>query len=184
MKNIRQKIALLSLALLMVVAIVGGLVKPYLSNSGNSVSQREDGRLIIPNFQFYDRRGNIVDFDSFRGKPIVINFWGTWCTWCVQEMSDFNKLAEEYGDKVNFLFLNVANSADETEADVEKFLADNGYDAITSYFDKAGQGTYVFGINSFPTTVFADSDGGLFDASVGLTEYDSAKRVIDKMLEE
>lgn len=184
MKNTKQKIALLSLAVLMVVAIVGGLIKPYIQNKDKGISSDSDGRLNIPNFQYTDRRGETVDFDSLRGKPIVINFWGTWCGWCVEEMADFNQLVKDYGDDVNFLFLNVANSKSETTQDVLDFLRENGYDAITTHFDSMGEGIYMFGINSFPTTIYADSEGNLYDAAIGLTDYDSAKKVIESMLEE
>ena len=78
----------------------------------------------------------------------------------------------------------MANSQSETVQDVLDFLQDNGYDAITTHFDSMGEGIYMFGINSFPTTVYADSEGNLYDAAIGLTDYDAAKEVIEAMLEE
>jgi len=98
------------------------------------------------------------------------------------EMDDLNTAVGEYGDDVNFLFLDVANSEEETVEKVDEFLADNGYDNIVSYYDNPGYGIYMFGINSFPTTVYVDSEGYLYDATIGLTNYDDLKAVLDSML--
>ena len=186
MKNNKQKIAIICVVALLVFSVISGLVLPYMKNRDiDTVDRDNDGtqteRVAVPNFEFMDRDGNTVDFDSFKGKPVVINFWGTWCPYCVLEMGDFNKIAGEYKDDVNFLFLDVANSEEETVEKVEEYLADNGYDNIVSYFDNPGYGIYMFGINSFPTTVYVDSEGYLYDATIGMTNYDDIKTVLDSM---
>lgn len=182
MNNKKQKIALFTVGLLMVVAIVSGLVLPYLQNRNiDTVSPgrlQQEQKIPVPDFQFTDADGNTLSFENFKGKPIVINFWGTWCPWCVVEMGDFNKAAGEYGDDVNFIFLD----ADDTVEDVQNFLADNQYDNITSYFDSLGHGSYVFGVSSFPTTIYVDADGNLYDAAIGRTNYDSITSIVDAML--
>jgi len=186
MKNKKQKIAIFSVMALLVFSIISGLVLPYMQNKDNSAigpgRLQQEEKITVPNFQFTDGEGNTVDFDNFKGKPVVINFWGTWCPWCVEEMGDFNRLVGEYGDKVNFLFLDVAGNREETPRKVEKYLSDNGYDNITSYYDSMGQGCYMFGLNSFPVTVYVDKDGCLYDAAIGLTNYDSVKQIVDTML--
>lgn len=189
MKNKKQTIALISVAVLMIVAIVTGLVKPYLSKQNKppmqSASQGAgNSKLEVPNFQFTDKDGNEVNFDDFKGKPIVINFWATWCGYCVTEMPDFNTLAGEYSEEVNFIILDVVDGKRETVEKGLAFMTDNKYDNIIPYFDTLGQGSSLFGISSFPTTVYIDKDGYLYDATIGLTTYDAAKTVLDKMLEE
>lgn len=187
MTNKKSKIALFCVAVLLVFSVFSGLVLPYMQNRNMETVDRDgDGtqteKVAVPNFEFMDRDGNTVDFDSFKGKPVVINFWGTWCPYCLLEMADFNKIAGEYGDDVNFLFLDVANSEDETVEAVEKYLSDKGYDNIVSYYDNPGYGIYMFGINSFPTTVYVDSDGYLYDATIGMTNYDDIKAVLDSLV--
>ncbi len=186
MKNKKQKIAMASVLVLLVVSIVSGLVQPYFQNKnaptvGPGRLQQEE-LIEVPDFRFTDEDGNTVNFYDFKGKPVVMNFWGTWCPYCVQEMPDFNKLAGEYSDDVTFLFLDVPNSADETPAKVKQFLADNGLDNITSYYDSFTEGCYMFGLSSFPTTVYVDEDGYLFDAAIGKTNYDAVKSIVDSML--
>ncbi len=188
MNNKKQKIAMFTVAVLLVFSVFTGLVKPYIRNKDTGTVDRDgDGtqteKVLVPNFEFKDGDGNVVEFDSFKGKPIVINFWGTWCPWCVVEMADFDKAVGEYGEDVNFIFLDVANDESETVEKVEKFLADKGYDNIVSHYDDPGYGIYMFGINSFPTTVYIDREGYLYDATIGATNYDSIKTVVDSMLE-
>lgn len=181
MKNKKQLIAVVSLAALLIVAIIGGLVKPYLEDK-KTVQNRSE--LTVPDFVFTDRQGNEMHFDDFKGKPIVINYWATWCGYCVQEMADFNAVAAEYSDKVNFLFLDVVDGVQETEEKALAFLEEKGYDHIDCYFDVNGSYSYMFGINSFPTTVYVDKNGNLYDARIGMTNHDEITAVLDKMLEE
>lgn len=185
MKNTKQKIAIASVVALMIFSVISGLILPYMQNSSIETVDKNTAardRVEIPDFEFQDRDGNTVNFDSFRGKPVVINFWGTWCPFCVMEMADFDKAAGEYGDKVNFLFLDAENSEDVTEKDVLDYLADKGYENINTYFDKPGYGMYMFGINSFPATIYIDSEGYLFNAKVGMTDYNSIVENIERML--
>ncbi len=187
MKDKRQKLAILSVGILLVFSVITGLVKPYIQNKDkDTVGQNNPGqeKVFVPNFQFTDKNGNTVDFDNFKGKPVVINFWGTWCPWCIHEMGDFDKAVGEYKEDVNFIFLDVANGPDETVEKVEKYLTDNNYDNITTYYDTLGYngGVYMFGINSFPTTVYIDREGALYDAAIGATNYEKIKTVLDSML--
>ena len=186
MKNKKQKIALLAVGVLLVVAVISGLVQPYLQNRNLDTigpgRLQHDGKIPVPDFRFTDKEGNTVHLDDFKGKPVVINFWGTWCPYCVMEMDDFDLICGEYSDKVNFIFLDVPNGEDETPQKVDEFLADNGYTNIVSHFDTMGEGCYVFGLSSFPTTVYIDADGNLFDATIGMTNYDDIKLVVDSML--
>lgn len=186
MNNKKQKIAIFSVTALLVFSIFTGLVQPYLKNKNKETVTpgrlQQEEKITVPNFQFTDGDGNTVDFDNFKGKPVVINFWGTWCPWCVEEMDDFNRLVGEYGNDVNFIFLDVPNGEDETPQKVEQFLTDNGYSNITSYYDSMLQGCYMFGLNSFPVTVYVDSEGCLYNAAIGMTNYDDVKQIVDSML--
>lgn len=192
MKNKKQKIALVSVGLLLAVSIITGLVKPYLALQNeligggvNSASDSADqSTLEVPNFSFTDAEDNTVSFDDLKGKPILINFWATWCGYCVAEMSDFNKIIEEYSDSVNFIMLDVVDGKRETKEKALAFLSDNGYSNIKPYFDSLGEGTYMFGINSLPTTVYVDKDGNLYDATISMTNYDDVKAKLDAMLKE
>lgn len=187
MKNKKQTVALVCVGLLLVVAIVTGLVKPYLDRN-DSLSGVPGGtsseKVEVPDFQFTDTQDNVIHFEDLKGKPTVINFWATWCGFCVAEMADFNKIIAEYEDKVNFVMLDVVDGQRETKEKALAFLQENKYENINPYFDSLGEGTYLFGIRSFPTTVYIDKDGYLYDAQIGMTTYEKIKEVTDAMLEE
>ncbi len=185
MKNKKQKIAIASVVVLLIFSVISGLILPYLQNSGTETVDKntmQEEKVEIPNFEFKDKEGNVVEFDSFRGKPVVINFWGTWCPFCVAELGDFDKAAGEYGDRVNFLFLDLENSEDVTVEDVLEYLEEKEYENIETYFDNPGYGAYMFGISSFPTTIYVDSEGYLFNAKIGMTDYASVVENIERML--
>ena len=188
MQNKKQKIAIFSVAALLVFSIISGLVLPYMQNQNMGTIDKagdteQTEKIEVPNFEFEDKEGNVVEFDSFKGKPVVINFWGTWCPYCVMEMDDFNTVVGEYKDDVNFLFLDAGESENTTTEDVIGYLSENGYNNIDTYFDNPGYGRYMFGINSFPATIYIDAEGYLYDAALGMTNYDDIKSAIDGMLQ-
>lgn len=185
MKNRKQTIAIASVVVLLIFSVVSGLILPYRQNAAAETVDKNTAqgeKVSIPNFEFMDKEGNTVEFDSFRGKPVVINFWGTWCPFCVMELDDFDKAAAEYGDDVNFLFLDVENDEDMQAENVLAYLEENEFHNIVTYFDYPGYGRYMFGINSFPATIYVDSEGNLFNANLGATDYENIVENIKRML--
>ncbi len=185
MKNTKQILAVAVLAVLLVVAVVTGTKKVETTPQTapqSSNSQKEP--VAIPDFNFTDSDGNPVAFSDFAGKPAVINFWATWCPYCVKELPDFDKAMGEFKDKVNFIFLDVADGRQETVSGAKAFLEKQNYENIYSYFDTGLEGVTLFGLNSFPTTVYVDKDGNLYTACIGMTNYDSIVSVLAAMCEE
>ncbi len=183
MKEKKQKLAIGFVVILLIIAIYTGLLKPFIKNQNKeNTGNLNSEKIFVPDFRFTDEEGNTLNFNDFKGKPIVINFWGTWCKFCVMEMGDFNNLVEDYKDDVNFIFLHVANNPKTTNESVLEFLNEKDFDNIKTYFDSLAEGTYMFGINSFPTTIYIDKDGYIFDAIFGITNYDKTKIIIDQML--
>ncbi len=67
-----------------------------------------------PDFAVTDREGNTVRFSDLTGKPIVINFWASWCPPCKSEMPEFDKVYRELGESVTFLMINATDGNRET----------------------------------------------------------------------
>jgi thiol-disulfide isomerase/thioredoxin len=109
------------------------------------------------------------------GKPIIINFWATWCVPCVQEFPEFEELNKKYGDKVDFVMI-----SDEEMTKIEKFKAKKGYklnmfrSAIT--FDK-------YGLMLRPATYFYDSDGKLMNKISGGIAKENLEKEILSLIE-
>ena len=66
------------------------------SNSNESEPNRE--KMKAPDFTVLDYDGNEVKLSDYKGKPVVLNFWATWCFYCKEEMPDFNLAYEKYPD--------------------------------------------------------------------------------------
>ncbi len=90
------------LLLLLFLALLGGAFAAYRFFSGRyetenpSTSSQEAVK--APDFSVLDRNGNTVKLSNFSGKPVVLNFWATWCGPCKSELPAFNKLYGEYSD--------------------------------------------------------------------------------------
>ena len=85
---------------------------------------------IAPDFTMLDMDGNEVTLASFFGKPIILNFWASWCGPCKSEMPEIQKFYEEYGEEIHFLLVSVDDSLDTAKT----FIADSGY-TFPVYFD-------------------------------------------------
>lgn len=120
-----------------------------------------------PDFAVLDKDGNTVRLSDFRGKPVVLNFWATWCPPCKQELPDFNQAAETYKDEVVFLMVNLTDGQRDTVASVKAFVADNGY-TFPVYFDTAYSAANAYRVSSIPTTYFINAKGEAVNYKVGM----------------
>ena len=131
-----------------------------------------------PDFTVYTLAGEAAKLSDFAGKPVVINFWATWCPPCRQELPGFENAWQQYGDEVVFLMVECGGeSADE----VETFVTEGGY-TFPVYVDSDGTAAAAYGINAIPVTALVDGDGNLFAYQVGAVEEESLRGAIDMLL--
>ena len=107
-----------------------------------------------PDFTMLDMEGNEVTLASFFGKPIVLNFWASWCDPCRSEMPEIQDFYDQYGQDVQFILV----SQDDSLEDAKAFIEDEGY-SFPVYFDSTFMGSYSYGASSIPLTYFIDADG-------------------------
>ena len=106
------------------------------------------------NFTMQDMNGTSVKLSSLSDKPIVLNFWASWCPPCKAEMPDFEAAYKKYGNEVNFVMVSV----DDTFSEAADFMASSGY-TFPAYYDVNGEGGYLYSITSIPRTYFINKDG-------------------------
>ena len=116
------------------------------------------------------------------GQPLVINFWATWCPYCVDELPDFQKLYAAYGDKVSFAFVDCADGSRETVEDAVAWLADQGFDDLPVYYDTELEATHLYGATSLPTTVVVDGNGEVLTISPGRIDAARMRVVLEKLV--
>ena len=116
----------------------------------------------------YTEAGEAVTLTELaNGQPLVVNFWATWCPYCVQEMPDFKEIYAEYGDRVAFAFVDVADGSRETVDDAADWLFQNELYDLPAYYDSDLDATAAFGAYSLPTTAVIASDGEILTISPG-----------------
>ncbi len=133
----------------------------------------------VPDVEFFDADGNSLMLSDFFDKPLVLNFWATWCGPCKSEMTGFNRLYDKYKDKVNFVMLNVSDS-EETAAD---FLEENGY-RFPVYFDKTQIASYTYGASSIPLTFVMYKGGEIYGYQMGVLPEEALEEAIKTVLAE
>ena len=129
------------------------------SQSSQSSQEEEAPELTpAPDFTVYDKEGNEVHLSDFVGKPIVLNFWASWCSPCKSEMPDFNQAYLDYGEEVQFLMVNMTDGSRETVESASAFIEEQGYE-FPVFYDTDYDAALTYGAYALPTTYFIDAEG-------------------------
>ena len=118
-----------------------------------------------PNFTVTDSQ-RTVSLDQFRGKPVVLNFWASWCAPCVEEMPSLVQLQKIMGDKVTI----VAVSEDADDKAYRQFVQDHNIDLLTVRDPKESTNV-LYGTFKFPETYIIDKDGVIRRKFIGATDW-------------
>lgn len=172
----QKNILIIILSVLLVVliavaaAVYSSLAEDYVPNDvlpAATTDNAGDATDKAPDFTFADGDGNTLSLSDFFGKPIVINFWATWCPPCKAELPTFNEAFAKYGADVQFIMLNMTDGMRETADGVKKFVADGGY-TFPVYYDTALDGAITYAAYSIPMTVFINADGKITATKSGM----------------
>lgn len=158
---------------LIAILLVGAVVGAYFGykklsekvgqqgQQGQTPTIRDKGA--YKDFTVTDKDGKTVKLSEFVGKPIVINFWASWCGPCRSELGHFDKLAKEYEGKVTFLMVNLYG---EDRNKVINFVKNNNY-TFPLYFDDTKSGAKAYSVTGIPVTVFITAAGKVVEQRTG-----------------
>lgn len=130
-------------------------------------SQAEQSeKMKAPDFTVFDKEGNEVKLSSLFGKPIVLNFWASWCSPCKSEMPHFDKVYNDMKEEIVFMMVDLVDGQRETADKGKKYVEDQGF-TFPVYFDTEQEAAQIYGISSIPTTIFIDKDGYIVTGAEG-----------------
>lgn len=118
-----------------------------------------------------------IDLRDLAGRPVVLNFWASWCVPCRREMPTFQAAHERLGGQVAFIGI---NHQDRRE-DALDLLADTGVTYPIGY-DPAGDVARAYGLFGMPTTVFISADGEILARRTGELDAAELARTIQRLL--
>lgn len=144
-----------------------------LDGQGTEDTEKELEKAI--DFTATDIDGNEVKLSDFYGKPIILNFWASWCKPCQYEMPHFQTLYDELGEEVQFIMLNLADGYQETVEKASEFIESNQY-TFPVYYDTNLDAAFKYAVYSIPVTYFINSDGEIVETHRGIFEKEEDLR--------
>ncbi len=118
---------------------------------------------VVPDFILRSPTGEVRRLSNFRGRPVLVNLWATWCPPCLAEMPVLNRIADDYRDR-GLVIVSIAG--DEDTGAVSRFLAKTPL-KFEVLLDPDGSVGTQYEITGYPETFLVDREGRLRDKIIG-----------------
>lgn len=160
-----KRIALIVLGIVLVVLLGALELNNNLPRSVNQVTGPQIG-FTAPDFTLKDLNGNTVKLSSFRGKPVYLNFWASWCPPCKKEIPEIQKFYQQNKDKVAVLAVNI--TFNDKVSDVVNILkANNASFPVLLDTDVNSSVANAYQVYGIPASFFIDKSGIIRETHVG-----------------
>lgn len=121
--------------------------------------------------------GGTLALDDFKGKPVFLNFWGSWCEPCKEEAPILARAEKLYGGDVVFVGVNIRDGLNDAIAFAQKYNLDYQHvrdDSLTIYGD--------YGLTGQPESFFIDRDGEVVEHVAGPLSEENLARALDVLV--
>ena len=144
----------------------------------------EKPKVKAPTFTLEDLNGDTHSLDQYKGKIVVLNFWGSWCKYCVEEMPDFQELHNEFEEDGDIVLLAINNTTTESNKSAAiNYIERNNFN-MNFIFDLDGSVSNSYNITGYPTTFVIDEDGYVYGYQAGKISKEVLLSAINKLKEE
>jgi peroxiredoxin len=133
---------------------------------------------IAPDFTFTAPDGKTMKLSDYRGKPVALHFWATWCGPCIKELPLISELTVSRSRDLTVLAVNCA----ETDQDVSRFLSRGKYN-LNVVMDKDGGISRLYDITAIPQTIMIDAKGFIRSIQIGAYNQARLNRDISALLD-
>jgi thiol-disulfide isomerase/thioredoxin len=171
-KKTKRLVRSVTVASVAIIALVAGLV--WLTREPAAPASD----LAAPEvaLEFFD--GSSQQLSEFQGRPVVLNFWASWCPACISEMPAFGEVDRRFGDEVEFIGINMQ----EVDLDAaERLVAQTEVDYRLAH-DRDGALFNLFGGIAMPTTVFISATGVVEQVHAGALFEQDLTAIIESEL--
>lgn len=136
---------------------------------------------LVPDFRLLNHDGEPVQLSAL-GKPAVVNFWASWCPFCIEEMPDFQRLHLTAGDRVEVIGINRAESL----ATARQFAAQTGatYTLLLDLDDELGGRGGPYQVIGMPTTLYVRADGTVDTVKIGFHTFEEMSELTNRLLDD
>ena len=133
-----------------------------------------------PSLELRDLQGAQHTLADYHGKPVVLNFWATWCVPCAAEMPLLSEMQNRYKDKI--LFLAVSVDDEDVKPEIAAFIKKHNGDALTVMTGASLDSMHDFGLSpAMPGTVFIDAKGNIVDRVSGALKRSDLEQRLRKL---
>ncbi|MEI7024594.1 thiol-disulfide oxidoreductase ResA [Paenibacillus sp. y28] len=165
----------IQIAILLVVVVIGGYTITQSLWAEND-KPREGGK--APAFSLQGTDGQIHELSDYKGKALLINFWGTWCEPCVREMPAIERQYGKWKDKG---FEVVGINLNESSVNVQNFVKQNGL-SFPILYDPGYAIRNKYAVTSYPTSFFVTPEGKIMKIAVGEMQESFIEDTLTKLI--